>query len=155
MLCEIHRVLKRDGCLVLTTPNLLRLFYKRGNAARLLRGHNLYDPYSGYGPYGRHNREFTPQELTLLVEGCGFSVRSLEVVDVDADSAQGGWGDRLFRLFLAAACRLDRGMLERFHGSQIILTARPDGERRAFLPEALYKSVHALEEAQRVFPRIP
>lgn len=47
MLCEIHRVLKRDGCLVLTTPNVLRLFYKRLNVRRILRGDNLYDPYSG------------------------------------------------------------------------------------------------------------
>jgi SAM-dependent methyltransferase len=67
-LAEIHRVLKPDGWLVLTTPNAAR----RQNVMRLLRGRNLYDPYSGYGPYGRHNREYTAGELRELLESTGF-----------------------------------------------------------------------------------
>ena len=53
VLREIKRVLKSDGYLVLTTPNVARL----ENVARIIQGSNIYDPYSGYGPYGRHNRE--------------------------------------------------------------------------------------------------
>ena len=50
---EIKRVLKPGGILILTTPNVARL----ENVARLIAGANIYDPYSGYGAYGRHNRE--------------------------------------------------------------------------------------------------
>ena len=53
VLLEIKRVLKPDGSLILTTPNVSRL----ENVCRMLAGVNIYDPYSGYGAYGRHNRE--------------------------------------------------------------------------------------------------
>jgi SAM-dependent methyltransferase len=69
-LLEIKRVLRSGGSLVLTTPNVARL----ENIARLAAGVNLYDPYSGYGPYGRHNREFTRHELVKLLGFVGFDV---------------------------------------------------------------------------------
>ena len=67
---EIHRVLKFDGVLILTTPNVARL----NNVLSLVEGDNLYDPYSGYGPYGRHNREYTLHELEMLLGFAGFDV---------------------------------------------------------------------------------
>ena len=63
MLAEIHRVLAPGGRLVLTTPNSKRL----QNVLLLLRGHNVYERYSGYGVYGRHNREYTNWELRELL----------------------------------------------------------------------------------------
>ena len=69
-LLEIKRVLKPGGTLILTTPNVARL----ENIARLIVGENLYDPYSGYGPLGRHNREYTPYELEKLLQHAGFKV---------------------------------------------------------------------------------
>ncbi|MEO6102946.1 MAG: methyltransferase domain-containing protein [Pseudoxanthomonas sp.] len=65
---ELRRLLKPDGVLVLTTPNVAR--YE--NVAALLDGRNLYDPYSGYGPHGRHNREYNRHELHQLMRHCGF-----------------------------------------------------------------------------------
>ena len=77
-LMEIKRVLKPEGCLILTTPNVARL----ENVARLGSGHNIYDPYSGYGPYGRHNREYTLDELTDWLIDLGFKVDKAYTSDV-------------------------------------------------------------------------
>lgn len=67
-LLEVKRVLRPGGRLVLSTPNVARL----ENVARLVAGANMYDPYSGYGPYGRHNREFSRHEIHRLLEFTGF-----------------------------------------------------------------------------------
>ncbi|MCI0398720.1 MAG: class I SAM-dependent methyltransferase [Chloroflexi bacterium] len=67
-LANIQRVLKPGGCLILTTPNVTRL----DNVIHILIGVNIYDPYSGYGPYGRHNREYSRHEVYLLLTHLGF-----------------------------------------------------------------------------------
>jgi glycosyltransferase involved in cell wall biosynthesis/SAM-dependent methyltransferase len=77
-LLEIRRVLKPTGTLVLTTPNAVRL----DNVRKVIGGENFYDPYSGYGPYGRHNREYTQEELFLLLSENGFSVGTMFTADV-------------------------------------------------------------------------
>lgn len=70
MLYEVHRVLKPEGYLLLTTPNVLRW----GNVFSLLQGRNINDCYHGNGIYGRHNREYSMGEVSQLLEGNGFSV---------------------------------------------------------------------------------
>lgn len=77
-LLEIHRVMKPGAVLVVSTPNAARL----ENVARLAAGANIYDPYSGYGVYGRHNREYTRHELVMLLGSSGFSVPHHFTVDV-------------------------------------------------------------------------
>lgn len=78
VLSEIKRVLKPMGALILTTPNVNRL----ENVARMIAGANIYDPYSGYGSYGRHNREFNRHELCLLLDHCGFDIEIFFSADV-------------------------------------------------------------------------
>lgn len=74
----IHGLLRPEGHLVLTTPNVARM----ENVMRMIDGANIYDPYSGYGPYGRHNREYTCQELTRLLKYVGFEIEQLFTADV-------------------------------------------------------------------------
>ena len=77
-LTEIKRVLKAGGTLILTTPNVTRL----DNVRKIVSGENLYDPYSGHGPYGRHNREYTTRDLFELLTSNGFNVGTLFTSDV-------------------------------------------------------------------------
>lgn len=84
VLREINRVLKPNGTLILTTPNVARL----ENVARLISGTNIYDPYSGYGPYGRHNREYNRHELDQLLKFEGFEPTVCFTADVHVNNAQ-------------------------------------------------------------------
>ncbi len=154
MLSELHRVLMPSGTLVLTTPNVLRQIYDYRSARDFAHGRNVHDFYSGYGPYGRHNREYTPAELETLVSGCGFSVTEIDVWEPDPPAFD-SWRERFYPQLLAWLFRVDPREVERLRGSQITITARPGKERRAFRPDSLYKSTHALEKAREIFPRIP
>lgn len=78
MLSEINRVLKLYGTFILTTPNVNRF----ENIRKLLLGENIYDQYSGYGPYGRHNREYTLQEVQHLLTLHGFAIETSFTADI-------------------------------------------------------------------------
>lgn len=83
VLLEIKRILKPSGRLVLSTPNVNRL----ENVCRMLAGANIYDPYSGYDAYGRHNREYNKHELYQLLDYCGFDLETLFSADVHENGA--------------------------------------------------------------------
>lgn len=82
VLRKIKKVLKPGGTLVLTTPNVARL----ENVAKMISGANIYDPYSGYGPYGRHNREYNRHELDLLLRFEGFEIVECFTSNVHPDN---------------------------------------------------------------------
>lgn len=65
---EINRVLKVGGHLILTTPNAVGI----ERIAKLLVGCNISDQYSAHGPYGRHNRDYSPEEIRALIRHSGF-----------------------------------------------------------------------------------
>jgi O-antigen biosynthesis protein len=79
MVSEINRVLKLEGYLILTTPNIA--------CSRSLNA--LLESWNPYlmsefviGSNDRHNREYTAFEVKLLLESGGFLVEKLETRDV-------------------------------------------------------------------------
>jgi SAM-dependent methyltransferase len=99
-LSEIHRVLKADGRVVITTPNALSL----ERLATFLRGGSQmvdrYSPLFGYG--ARHNREYHPRELRELLEACGFSIEKLALRDLAPLVRGERWQRALWRRLLRA-----------------------------------------------------
>jgi SAM-dependent methyltransferase len=128
-LCECQRVLKPGGALLLTTPNVLAF----QNLWRLGANRNVYDQYSGYGVYGRHNREYTPRELVELVEGCGFTLEQIKIADIYPSRGltrmlkrvRQHWRDNLF------------------------LVARAKGRPIYYYPGWLYRSMGSLRHVRR------
>jgi SAM-dependent methyltransferase len=86
---EIHRVLKPNGILILTTPNVAR----QSNIDHLKNNENIYDPYSNYGIYGRHNREYTVNELKDLLPNLGFEISSIFTKFVHFKQPDKNWWD--------------------------------------------------------------
>ncbi|OHE79128.1 MAG: hypothetical protein A2107_09235 [Verrucomicrobia bacterium GWF2_62_7] len=136
VLGEIKRVLKPGGRLVLTTPNIARL----ENAVRLIGGKNISDPYSGYGPYGRHNREYTRQEIGSLLEWSGFEPELSFTADVHSNSAPALVGKPMLWLWAKTLWRRRADL-----GQYTFVRARNAGAMKPKRPGWLYRSYPAGE----------
>ena len=137
-LLRIKEKLAPDGYLVLSTPNVCRL----ENVARMLCGANLYDPLSGYGVYGRHNREYNKHELHTLLTHLGFEVELIFASDVHENHATEWFpGRRLAREL--------RVIKHRIHdlGQYIFIRARNVRPATPGKPRWLYRSYPAAEMA--------
>lgn len=128
VLHQIKRVLKPSGYLVLTTPNVSRL----ENVCRMIAGANIYDPYSGYGAYGRHNREYNRHELALLLDYCGFDIETMFSADVHENMA-----DRYFSTAQLAPLVKHR---EQDLGQYLFVCAVNSRPAKAKRPDWLYRS---------------
>ena len=87
MMGEINRILKPDGHLMLTTPNIASMRaisgvlngYHPGFFASYIR------PEGEHQDHPRHNREYTPDDIYHLFEAAGFSVVRLETGEFHDD----------------------------------------------------------------------
>lgn len=125
---KIRNLLKPGGHLVLTTPNVARF----ENVMRILDGKTICDPYSGYGPYGRHNREYTQHELHRLITYVGFEVEEIFTSDVHPYNY---WG-RVDPDVLKGIMSQRSGDL----GQYIFMRARKSRAEGQKLPTWLYRS---------------
>ena len=92
---EAHRVLKANGQLIVTTPNIAcwdAIFNLINFKTPYIGGH-----YSKYGPYGRHNREYVPAEVVQIGQSCSFSTALLTTVDVHEGANY--YAETLMKLF--------------------------------------------------------
>lgn len=131
LLHEANRVLRDGGGLLLTTPNALAAPL----LARQLRGSSTGEPYSGYGPTGRHNREYTRAELAAVLRAANFDAQ------VRAHNIEGyAPPDRLGRL-LRAAAGLPGEHAER-RRDHLFALARKAGPPVLAHPAWLYRAIH-------------
>jgi len=92
---EVNRILKPGGHFVITTPNIASLRALSG----ILQGyhpgffHAYIKPAEGTGEVdARHNREYAPREIHLLLENSGFEVTLLETGEFrDEPHPEFGW----------------------------------------------------------------
>jgi SAM-dependent methyltransferase len=128
---RIKDKLAQGGALILTTPNVNRL----ENIAKMMSGQNIYDPISGYGVYGRHNREYNKHELFLMLDHLGFDLEVLFSSDVHENHSNLYYPtERVAKDILATP---NRGY---DLGQYIFLRARNNRPARAGKPRWLYRS---------------
>jgi len=132
VLGEAGRVLHPKGALFLSTPNAVDMV----KSCKLMLNRPIAFPYSGYGVYGRHNREYTVGEIRELLAACGFQVVRSRLenpyVTLHPPTAY-----NLATTLLQLPTFLPLPLL----GSKrqyIYVTARPGDRIRASYPEKLY-----------------
>ena len=129
LMAEINRVLKPEGVLLLTTPNLAC-----GHAVEsALKGESpyVYGRFErGGGATDRHNREYTAGEVERLASAAGFGVVVLRTMD--------SWWEcrkELLRTLAAHGFPIAR------RGDNTILLGRKQSEVRERYPKEFYQNV--------------
>jgi|LakMenE27Jul10ns_1017307.scaffolds.fasta_scaffold00116_3 hypothetical protein len=79
LMAELNRILKKNGKLILTTPNSTsaRIFHKIASGYMP----SFYMNYTRDRSLYKHNYEYCPHSIRSLIEAAGFTIRTLEAVD--------------------------------------------------------------------------
>jgi SAM-dependent methyltransferase len=132
LMCELNRILKPAGHLVLTTPNIASL---RAISA-ILQGYHpgFFSAYLRPADSGetdaRHNREYTPGEIQRLLENSGFEIVLLETGAFrEEPHPEYGWVTHLLERYRLSA---------ELRGDGIYAVARRTGSVRERYPAWLY-----------------
>jgi glycosyltransferase involved in cell wall biosynthesis/SAM-dependent methyltransferase len=133
MMREINRILKHGGHLVLTTPNIASM---RALSAILQGYHPGFFPAyirparEGEEVDARHNREYTPREIAMLLHDSGFEMVALETGEFrDEPHPEHGWIRHLLDQYQLSA---------ELRGDGIYAVGRKTGPPRERYPEWLY-----------------
>jgi SAM-dependent methyltransferase len=128
---RIKEKLKPGGTLILSTPNVNRL----ENITKMLVGQNIYDPISGYGVYGRHNREYNKHELFLMLDHQGFDLEVMFSSDVHDNRAEDFYGKTSIAEHILATPNRVHDL-----GQYIFVRAKNNRPAREGKPRWLYRS---------------
>lgn len=133
-LLNIKNLLKDNGYLIFSTPNVSRL----ENVAKMIAGVNIYDQYSGYGLYGRHNREYNKHEIYQLFSQLGFDIEVIFTSDVHDNRSNDFCSVRKF-IDLIQYRKLDLGqyVFGRAKKSRNANTRKPGWLYRSYAPEEM------------------
>jgi SAM-dependent methyltransferase len=130
---EINRVLKYGGRVVVSTPNLLWW----GCIFSLLSPKKGYypvaDQYSGYGPYGRHNRLYAQWEVEELLKLHGFYISLSMIADFS--------GNRISRILYNLTSSVPIRYLRTRAGNTIfVVGTKVRKSQKPLYPEWLYRA---------------
>lgn len=84
-LAEVNRILKHDGFLFLSTPNLAS--WRALHAAINYRSPYLFGIFMANQSTDRHNREYTVEEVHQLLVAAGFRIEWIKALSVYPESA--------------------------------------------------------------------
>lgn len=141
MLFESSRVLRQGGLLVLTTPNLVS-WRSLARAVRAISPFEFSVFYKGSEglPIAQHAREYTPNELRVLLESAGFRVKQLWTPYRWYPEARLGIADMCLAFLITLWWPLSRHhpKLLRNRGTNLVAVAEKVREPSDRYPKALY-----------------
>jgi 2-polyprenyl-3-methyl-5-hydroxy-6-metoxy-1,4-benzoquinol methylase len=110
-LTEFHRILKRDGLLVVAVPNEGSVYHKITNLYFKLKGRKWVSNLSPlYSPYRMHG--FAPKTLNIILQKTGFRVLKLSTCQYGISGIQ------MYNPFLRLSVQVVRWFSRRFNSGE-------------------------------------